>query len=343
MDTGWIRLPWQDTVWQQLQAPGASMHHAMLLRGPAGIGKGRLARALAASLLCQRPGPSRDACGGCDSCGWLMAGNHPDFRRLSPAATLAEEAEIDGEGDATDAGSASKKPSQQITIDQIRGLASFMALTTHRGGARVLLVEPADTLNLAAANALLKTLEEPPPATRFVLVTGQPRRLPATVLSRCLSIHLPLPSAQQARHWLTQQGIAEPADLLAQAGGRPLLALELADPERAAARRQFLAQLSRPDFDPHGLAEKAHRDSVPLWVEWMQTWCHDLLLIQVGGLPRFHADEQPALQGLAQRADRGRLLDWELRLRTARWESRQSVNARLFCDDLLMDYRQLFT
>ncbi len=342
MDVQWQRLPWQDALWRQLHSGAARSHHALLLRGPAGIGKGRLARALVAASLCQRPADDGSACGLCDACSWLEAGNHPDFRRVSPAATLADEAEAESDGEGAEGKASEKKASQQITIEQIRGLAGFMSLTTHRGGARVLLVEPAEAMNLAAANALLKTLEEPPPGTRFVLVSSQPRRLPATVLSRCLPITLPLPAAAEACAWLTAQGVEDAAALLAQAAGRPLQALEAADPARTLARRQFLAQLVRPDLDPYAIAEKANRDNVALWAEWLQTWCHDLLRVRAGGAPRFHGEHQRDLSRLAQLAHAGRLLDWELRLRQARWESRQPVNARLYCDALLIDYRALF-
>jgi DNA polymerase-3 subunit delta' len=340
MDADWQRLPWHEALWQQLRPDGGTRHHALLLRGPAGIGKGRLARALVAALLCQRPGADGAACGSCDSCDWLQAGNHPDFRRLSSAAQLQEEGEADTEGG--EPASSERKASQQITIDQIRALASFLSLTTHRGGARVLLVDPAEAMNPAAANALLKVLEEPPPGTRFVLVSSQPRRLAPTILSRCLPVSVPMPERPAALAWLRAQGLGEPEQLLANAAGRPLLAVELADPERSAARARFLALLAAPDFDPHAVADKAARDTLPQWSEWLQSWCHDLMVTRAGGAPRFHADQTDALQRLALRLDPGALLDWELRLRSARREARQPVNARLFCDELLMRYAAMF-
>ena len=171
----WTRLPWQELAWSRLRPDGPTRHHALLLRGPSGIGKQCLARALAAAWLCQSPNADASACGSCDSCDWLKAGNHPDFRRLTTAAALqaeGQEAAEDGEGEAA----SEKRASLQITIEQVRGLATFMGLTTHRGGARVLLIEPAEAMNAAAANALLKLLEEPPPGTRFLLVSHQPRR-----------------------------------------------------------------------------------------------------------------------------------------------------------------------
>lgn len=364
MDTSWQRLPWQATFWQHWCSQRGA-HHAWLLRGPAGIGKGRLARAMVAAWLCEQPGPDGSACGTCGSCGWLAAGNHPDFRLVQPAAVAQEEslaaAEAGGEGpdDEGAAGRGSKATtgkaaSQQITIDQVRSLDQFFNLTTHRAGARVLLIEPAEAMNAAAANALLKTLEEPPPGTRFLLVSHEPRRLPATVRSRCLPAAFGVPPEADALVWLEQaltdagmtgRGAGQSGAaraLLRQAAGRPLAALAMADPERAQARQQFLAQLQSATLNPHALAEKASRETVAAWTEWLQAWVHDLVRVQAGGQPRFHDNEASVLATLAQRANPGRLLDLELRLREARWESRQPVNARLFCDALLLDYRALF-
>ena len=343
MPEEWTRLPWQDEVWCHLRPSGPATHHALLLRGPGGIGKRPLARALAAALLCQTPAADKAACGQCDSCRWLVAGNHPDFRRVSSAAQLLDDLAEGAEAGEPGGSAAERKASQQITIEQVRALSSFLALTTHRGGARVLLVEPAEAMNPAASNALLKTLEEPGPGTRFILVSDQPRRLAPTILSRCLCVNLVPPAPAMAMAWLIEKGIDTPQALLAQAAGRPLHALELANPEQRQARQQFLGALAAPGFDPHTLAEKAHRDTLAQWTEWLQIWCHDLLLIKQGVSPRFHADQAAALKQLAARADAGRLLDWELRLRHARYEVRQPVNARLFCDDLLMAYRALFS
>ncbi|MDE3010299.1 MAG: DNA polymerase III subunit delta' [Pseudomonadota bacterium] len=337
----WMRLPWQQAAWTRLRPDTGAAHHALLLRGPQGTGKARLARALAAALLCQAPAADASACGRCPSCEWLLAGNHPDFRRLTSAALLQQEGQ-DGAEEGDGEASSERKASLQITIEQVRSLAGFLALTTHRGGARVLLIEPAEAMNAAAANALLKTLEEPPPATRFILLSHQPRRLAPTILSRCLPVDLPLPAREPALQWLATQGITDADAALTQAAGRPLLALTLHDPDALAEREGFLRLLGQPGFDPHAVADKAARESVAAWTDWLQTWCHDLMVARAGGEPRFHPAHRAVLKVLAARADPGRLLDWELRLRSARYESRQPVNARLFCDELLLHYRDLF-
>lgn len=129
-------------VWEQLLARRRQLPHALLIVGQRGIGKFALARSFAESLLCENLAPSGEACGACLACGWLAQGNHPDLRLLQPNAVAAEAPE-GGEGE--DAGK--KKPSQQITIDQVRALDEFLHVGTHRHGARVVLLNPADAMN----------------------------------------------------------------------------------------------------------------------------------------------------------------------------------------------------
>jgi DNA polymerase-3 subunit delta' len=141
-------------AWAQLVARRAQLPHALLIAGQAGMGKFDLARHFAAFLLCESPTAATQACGVCAACGWLAQGNHPDFRLLQPEA-LAEESTDGAET------SARKKPSQQITIDQVRALDEFLHVGTHRHGARVILINPAEAMNRSTANSLLKSLEEP--------------------------------------------------------------------------------------------------------------------------------------------------------------------------------------
>jgi len=139
-------------AWTQLGARRAQLPHALLISGQRGVGKSELAWAFAESLLCETPTATAQACGSCAACGWLALGNHPDFRLLQPDAMAAEE------GESPD-GSGKKKPSQQITIDQVRALDEFLHVGTHRDGARVILVNPAEAMNRSTANSLLKSLE----------------------------------------------------------------------------------------------------------------------------------------------------------------------------------------
>src|SRR5688572_22336339 len=194
------------------------MPHALLIHGPAGIGKVQFARALAAAMLCETPG-AKEACGHCASCHWLSQGNHPDFREILPEAAVEEE---EGEAEA-EVGKAEKAKSLVIKIDQIRAVADFISLSTHRDGHRVLVLHPAEALQPASANALLKTLEEPPPRTLIAMVSDRPARLLPTLRSRCRKIALGPPPRAAALAWLRGQAVEQPEAALDAAGGAPLL------------------------------------------------------------------------------------------------------------------------
>ena len=183
---------WQNSQWQQIMQR-TSLPHALLLRGRAGTGKHDFAVDLAQSLLCSKPKQTR-ACGVCPSCVWFAEGGHPDFRLISPED--ADESE--------DAPKKKATKKSQISVAQIRQLIDYLSLSSHQvNSRRVILISPAETLNLASANALLKMLEEPPANTLFLLVTSQPQRLLPTILSRCQAIDMPLPSKADALSWLT--------------------------------------------------------------------------------------------------------------------------------------------
>src|SRR5574343_1797207 len=186
-------------VWSALQARRARLPHALLLGGQKGLGKFDLARCFAASLLCEAPQPEGLACGKCLACNWFGQGNHPDFRLLQPEALSTDVEVEDGK----------KKPSQQITIDQVRGLDEFFNIGTHRGGLRIVLVNPTEAMNRNTANSLLKTLEEPSPGTLFLMVSSEPMRLLPTIRSRCQAVPVPVPSARSAAKMLSDEGLGE--------------------------------------------------------------------------------------------------------------------------------------
>ncbi len=172
-----ITAPWFAPQLHELLGRGDRLPHALLLHGPPGIGKRRLGRALARALLCETTDDALrldGGCGACRACGWFDRGNHPDFRRVTSEAIAAAEGVAepdDGDDEAGDApAKSSKAPSRDVKIEQIRALQRFLAVGTHRGHARVVLLYPVEALNAIAANALLKMLEEPPPETIFVLV-----------------------------------------------------------------------------------------------------------------------------------------------------------------------------
>ena len=221
----------------------------------------------------------------------------------------------------------------------MRELAEFLAVGTHRGGLRVILVYPAEAMNANTQNALLKNLEEPPPATAFLLVTTQPERLLATVRSRCLRFSLPFPPSEPVLRWLKEQGLSQPEATLAGAGGAPLVALKAADTD--ADRLRFIEKLGDSGFDPISLAETVVH--VPLWdlVGWLQRWSYDLLLARVAGRVRYGLDHEEVISDTASHCDAADIAAYLRRLAQARALARHPLNAKLFVEDLLLQYRRL--
>jgi len=208
--------PWQEEMHARAvrALDEGKLGHALLLTGPPDLGQREVAESLAARLLCASPAADGHACGQCRGCrmlpaqssGLVTAHLHPDLQRIG--------LEANEKGD---------KLRSEITVDQVRRLSQWFALTPALGGAQVAVVDPADLMNVSAANALLKTLEEPSPGRYLLLVTSRPGRLPATIRSRCQRLEFRLPPPAQARDWLASQGFdprrAEAA--LAAARGNP--------------------------------------------------------------------------------------------------------------------------
>lgn len=328
-------LPWQEAPLRALLGRRDRLPHALLVAGPAGVGKGLFARSLAQSLLCESPGDAL-ACGVCPACNWFSQGNHPDFREVVPEA-----AEESGEADGASEEAEGKAKSLVIKIDQIRAVADFMTLSTHRAGFRVLVLRPAEAMQPAAANALLKTLEEPPPSTAIVLVSDRPSRLLATIRSRCQAVVLAVPPAGEALAWLRAQGVEAPEEALALAGGAPLLARDLADPEAVAWRRRALAELARPEgAGVLTFAAGIDKERIEPLLFVLQTWVEDLVRVKSGARARRHQASDSALRAKARRARLDRLLGFDRELIQARRLATHPLNPRLFAEHLLLSYNR---
>jgi len=320
--------PWLDASWQRLLATRAHPAQALLLAGPRGVGKGALARAWAQALLCEAPQPDGAACGECPACHWFGTDAHPDFRLL----TLQEKTGKEGE----------TRMATAIEVDQAREAVDFVQLSTYRAGFRVVLVDPADGLNLAAANALLKVLEEPPLNTGFVLVSDQPRRLLPTIRSRCTRIDIGLPPADQSAQWLAGQGVDDAMDLLALSGGTPLDAQRWAEGAELDERRGVLEGLADPGrLDPVTLGERWKTVNPQIWHNVAYKWLGDLLSVRLQGSVQFNRDFAEVLVRLGGKADLAGLLALA---RTQANEGRtlaHPLNRALQLEAWLIQYRHL--
>ncbi|HKT74864.1 MAG TPA: DNA polymerase III subunit delta' [Steroidobacteraceae bacterium] len=246
-------LPWIASDAGSLAAAYAAgrLPHALLIHEAPGAGGDWLALWAAQLVLCLHA--ERAPCGSCAGCKRVEAGQHPDLLQIRPV-----------------------EDSRQIRIEQVRELAQDLALTSHGGRYKVGILSPADALNHFAANALLKTLEEPPPSTLLVLVATQPSRLPATILSRCQRVRVRAPTREEALSWLqsaTPAGEWETAlDIL---GNAPIAAAQL-DPSGVAQIGvevcSGLDESARGGGDPVTTAEKWARADLPLRLRCFENW-----------------------------------------------------------------------
>lgn len=318
--------PWNAPLWQQLVRDRERLPHALLLHGMPGVGKSQLALALAEWLLCAQP-LAKQACGQCLSCNWLAQGGHPDLCIVEPRVE--------------DACDKPRRSMQLISVDDIRMATDMLALSSHQGGWRVVLIRPAEAMNAAAANALLKTLEEPPPRVMLILISHQPRRLLPTVRSRCHKLAVPRPDRQVALAWLSEQGLADAEALLLEAGGAPLLALEYADAQRSAQKARLLNALAKPETqDWCELAQAMQPTLIESW-GWLLRWVCDLIACQAGATVRYFPQYANQLRARAMAANPVRL--WALYyalLDAGRW-LQHPLNAQLLLESWLLRYASI--
>lgn len=324
---------WQQETWKKLHAGKARLPHALLLRGQEGTGKQDFAVEFAQSLLCHIPSPDGKACGTCPSCVWFTQSTHPDYRLLSPEFE-------------SDSGEATPSPAnrkQQISVAQIRALSDFFEFSSHRsGGRRVVLIHPAESLNMASANALLKILEEPPASVLFLLVSHQPQRLLPTILSRCHKVDMPMPSTADALAWLASQGIKNADGYLAYAGGSPLLAQRMSQEDGGQMEGIWKSLAMGAKLDPFATAALCARHGMTAAVQALQKWIYDLAGSRITGVIRYHLPYSSALQALGKSVDLSLLFELQRKLDEARKTSTHPLNSELQLENLLLQYTQIF-
>lgn len=320
-------LPWQAGLWAQW-TDRRQHAHAYLLHGPAGIGKRQLAELLRARLLCQAPQAGMP-CGQCKGCQLLAAGTHPDVFTLEPE-------EVD----------------KAIRVDQVRELVEFVVQTAQLGGRKVVLVEPAEAMNINAANALLKSLEEPSGDTVLLLICHQPSRLLPTIKSRCVQQACPQPSQEQSLNWLAQRlpDLDEPArqELLTLSGGSPLSSLRLHEQGVREQRAQVVEgfkKLLKGQAGVSQLAEGWGDVPLPLLFDWFADWAHRVICYQLSrdeqrlGL----ADMGRVLQYLADKSRQAQVLELQQWLLEQRQKvlGKANLNRVLLLESVLVRWASL--
>lgn len=309
--------PMQSTIWHIHQEQ--RLGHALLLHGVKGLGKVALARQLASSLLCESPSEAGFACTQCKSCQLLLAGSHPDLLQVAP-----EEA------------------GKAIKIDQIRHFNQQIYLSAQYSGYRVAIIQAADTMNMAAQNSLLKTLEEPPSKVVIFLIAEQLGALLPTIRSRCQQRLIPVPQRSQALEWLISQQLpAEEAELLLdQAQGAPLFALELHSTETQASRKERLTeflQVIAGSEGPLSLSASWNKQWSKQLLSWLLAWVGDLIRLKTT-----HTTDHLLNKDFAQQMNTlvpelsltllFGYLDWLNEIK----RSKQALNTQLLTEDLLI-------
>lgn len=326
--------PWQEQVWQHINQDSQRMPHALLLHGRTGIGKYDFARVFSQALLCSNGGQHNQACGVCSSCNWFNDNSHPDFRLLSP------EQEVEADDEAV--GSKKAKKKTQISVAQIRDLSGFLSLSSHRSnGLRIVLIHPAEALNLASANALLKMLEEPASGVVFILVAHQLQRLLPTIISRCQKISMPIPDESQALAWLNEQGVANAKQQLAYLEGSPIKVFNEQLQFTLLTEIWRMLALGRK-LEPNIAASIFIASSVEVGVIALQKWIYDLAAIKLGNQTRYHLQHTSALQALAEKVNLSRLFDLQKKTDELRKLALHPLNHDLQMESLLLEYTKVF-
>ena len=326
-----VVYPWQQAVWEHLLGyiSQRRIPQALLITGPAGIGKLQLATAFARSLMCQAPQADHTACGYCHSCTLFAAQTHTDFLTIEP-----------------------DEPGKAIGIDKIRQLIVKLALKPQFETYRVVLITPADQMNTASANAFLKCLEEPTERTCLILLTEKPSRLPATIRSRCQTVQCSSPDRKVASDWLMQQGVKENTDLLLTLSqGAPLVAKAYAEQGLIGQRKAYFdtwLQIAEGKQNLVVISEQWQKPDVldlSTLLRWMLSWVADVIKIAHSADPDSlqNPDIKKSLQALAERLELKGLYRFYDSLLTAQSQLSTQINKQLMLEQILIDWSQLNT
>ncbi len=321
--------PWQQSQWELLcsQHQAGKLSHAYLLKGVAGLGKYSFSRAFAGFLLCQHP-EKLSACGKCKDCQLNQTGNHPDLKVLE-----------------------TEEKSKVIKIDQVREVINFANKTAQQGGYRIIIVHPAEALNINAANALLKCLEEPGEKTVIMLVSEQQNTMLATINSRCQQLPFSVPKAETILEWLS--GLVDEDEqnlrlLLSLAEGQPLTSLKFANDKILSVRSRLIEEIggvTKGQASPVDIAQRWMDQDLSQLLGWVSGWLADVIRMQQTGDVALM--KNPDMAGMARyiasKASPSalhKLLDW-VNSQRALAQGAANFNKQLLLEDLLIRWLHL--
>jgi DNA polymerase-3 subunit delta' len=321
--------PWLQDAWNAIHQ-NKKLPHALIFKGKDGIGKLDFAMTFAKSYLCQSPLTNYLPCETCSGCNWFPE-SHPDFRHITP---------VESDDDESSKRKTIRK--KNIVIDQIRELSEYLELSAHQDkGKRIVLIEPADALNQAASNALLKILEEPPENTLFILVTSQTQKLIATIRSRCQLLDFRGPSLEETRGFLADERITYDESLLSFTGGSPFNAIkELENQSQRDVITQLLAQGHQIDIT------KVNYGILTQGLDWtvnmIQKWIFDLLLSVHTQQSYYFKKEEARIHSQAKQLNLDALLIFANELNELKKIASHPLNQELQLQNIFIKFKQIF-
>ncbi len=340
---------WQQSSWESFTASFENLHHAQIVTAPEGYGLREFSLAMAQYSLCGNIDSDGNTwCGKCQNCQLFAAGTHPDFHVIcndveSAQGRIAMISEYSYRYQDESVRGKTAQLKKVIPIDHIRTLIDNFVQRPHIAPRKVGLILPADRLNINAANALLKLLEEPPADSLLILLSSEPSRLPPTVLSRCVQIHLPRPGHEQARAWLKDQIDSEDIDLaLELTDGAPIKAREVCRTELLQAQKEFLVGLAgvcRQAVSPYQLSSSLNKLDFEEVIKWLQCFILDVIRWKtVGRIPWWQASVEERL--MPDRISGEKLFQVYDRLCTYRRIARGSLNQELALDAIILSIQR---
>lgn len=342
--------PWLTDSFKELV--NQSLPQAMLLHGPANIGKLEFGLALAKYLLCESAKKSDFACNACNACHWFNSGNHPDFIPVLPEdlAYLLNFSLLDSENNKNLSSSAEdKKLSKVIRIEQIRNTISSLEIGAHRGNKKIVLIYPVEAMQGAAANSLLKSLEEPPKNVMMILISHQVDKVIATIKSRCRLIPIGPPTFDVGLEWLKNRlsslgvSVEKINAVYRENGGAVLKTVQQLENNTSSLSDFVLEYLINPgQIQKQNISEIMSKIPMKDLILILQKWVLDLTMLTIKLPPKFYPKQVNILSKQISKISKEKLFSYSDLLASAQKISEHPLNNKIQAERLFLEYGKLF-